>query len=148
MIYRWSGYSFCSENCQEAVIEALCGENAPESDSRLESYAKEATEAGRCANHYGCKKLLKTKFTLGVRLDPRVKLTDDNQLEVPPELVPVDRKVAKDLDVIETPFVIMTAAHWNRMQKAFDDLNVREQIRVLNLSVIPVHRLNVLRMKS
>lgn len=91
---------------------------------------------------------MKTKFALGVRLDPRVKLTDENQLEVPPELVPIDRKVAMNLDVIETPFVIMTAADWNQLQKAFDDLNVREQIRVLNLSVIPVHRLNVLRMKS
>lgn len=90
----------------------------------------------------------KTKFALGVRLDPRVQLTDDNQLEIPPDLIPVERKVAMDLDVIETPFVIMTSAHWNQLQKAMDDLNVRAQIHALNLSVIPVSKLNVLRVKS
>jgi hypothetical protein len=90
---------------------------------------------------------MKTVFALRIQLDPRIKLTDDNQLDVPPELILPDRKVAMNLDVIETPFVVLTSADWNQFQELMDRLGIREEVRAFNLSVITVPKPNVIRVK-
>jgi hypothetical protein len=90
----------------------------------------------------------KTIFGLRIQLDPRIELTEDNQLVIPSELTLPDRAVAKGLDVIEVPFIAMTAEHWNQFQNLIDKLNVRQEFRNLNLSVITVPRSNIMRPKE
>jgi hypothetical protein len=87
----------------------------------------------------------KTEFALLLRFDSKVVLTEDNQLVIPLELSSIERRVAKDLDTIEAPFVVMTSDHWNQFQQLIDKLGVREEFHALNLTAIPVLKSNVRR---
>lgn len=55
-------------------------------------------------------------------------LNDDLQLNSE-EMANVKVSVPRKLNPLETPFVVMSATHWNAFQEMMDRLNVREEFK-------------------
>lgn len=65
-------------------------------------------------------------------LDPRLSLSSDKQLIIPQEADPhnvLPHRLAKDIDPMLYPFMVLPTSHWNTFQQAMDRNGMREVIR-------------------
>lgn len=68
----------------------------------------------------------KVKLALVIQFGGEVQVSDDYQLGIPNS---VHISQPRQVDPKETPFMVMTAAHWNAFQKLMDELGVREEFK-------------------
>lgn len=85
----------------------------------------------------------KTMFGLLVQLDPSIELDENSQLEIPEPLT--HGRVAKDLNPMMHPFIVIATEQWNKMQAKIDELGLREELHALGLTCILIPQNHVIR---
>lgn len=87
----------------------------------------------------------KVKLALVIQFGGGISVSEDYELGIPNS---VHISQPRQIDPKETPFVIMTAAHWNAFQKLMDELGVREEFKAAHGLGILVPMKNVVNIEG